>query len=248
MTELFDRVQGLGAHLSDSPFLAIALTITAYFFGTRIFEKLERPVWCPPVVLSALLVAGALVLLSVDYVDYQNGAGWLTVLLGPATVALAVPLAQQIHHIRALWRPILITVPVAATLAVVYSVALAWWLGATPEVMASLAPKSVTAPIAIGITEQIRGSVALMMGGLLITGVVATLFVDLLVPRLGVDDERIIGFVLGVNAHAIGTVRAFEISHTAGAFASLGMGLTGVFTAICLPFAVEILGGGIFNG
>jgi len=157
-------------------------------------------------------------------------------LLGPATVALGVPLYQQMHHIRALWKPILVTLPLAATLAAVYALGIAWLMGASPLVLSSLAPKSVTAPIAMGIAEQLGGSVSLTLGGLLITGVLASVFVDWCVRWLNIKDDRIIGFALGLNGHAIGTARAFEISPTAGAFSSLGMGLTGVFTALFLPF------------
>ncbi|WP_166269564.1 LrgB family protein [Marinobacter caseinilyticus] len=241
MTELLARFSSLSDMLSTSPALAIGLTLGAYFAGNGIFVRIGRPLWLPPVVLAAVMLSAAIALLSVDYARYREGAQWLTVLLGPATVALGIPLYQQIHHIRALWRPILCTLPVAASLAAVYAVAIAWALGATPEVMASLAPKSVTAPIAIGITEQLGGSVSLMMGGLLITGVVATLCVDVLARVMAIEDERILGFALGINGHAIGTARAFEISPTAGAFASLGMGLTGVFTAIFLPVAFRLI-------
>lgn len=241
MNEVSLRLPELGDHLLASPMPAIALTLAAYFAGIWGVRKLGHPVWCPPVLLAATLLAANLALLSVDYGDYRRGAGWLMLLLGPATVALGVPLYRQLHHIRALWRPMLFTLPAAAMLAAIYAVALAWVLGGSSEVLASLAPKSVTAPIAIGITEKIGGSVPLMMGGLLITGVIATLFVDLLAPRLGVKDERIIGFVLGINGHAVGTVRAFEISPAAGAFASLGMGLTGIFTAIWLPLVWSLL-------
>ncbi|TYC55587.1 LrgB family protein [Marinobacter sp. BW6] len=235
-----ERLGSLVEVLSASPTLAIGLTLGAFFAGNWVFARMGRPLWLPPVVLAAVMLSATIAILSLDYARYQDGARWLTVLLGPATVALGIPLYQQMHHIRALWRPILCTLPVAATLAAVYAVVIAWALGATPEVLASLAPKSVTAPIAIGITEQLGGSVPLMMGGLLITGVVATLFVDLLARLLPVKDERILGFALGVNGHAIGTVRAFEISHTAGAFASLGMGLTGVFTALILPLVFRL--------
>ncbi|MFC3284162.1 LrgB family protein [Litchfieldella rifensis] len=235
MSELHD-------HLLNTPILAIALTLAAYLAGLKAFERLGRPSWCPPVLLAALLTAAALWLLAIDYTDYRRGAGWLTLLLGPATVALGVPLYQQKHHIRVLWRPILISLPPAAMLAALYSVALAWALGASPQVLASLAPKSVTAPIAIGITEQIGGSIPLMMGGLLITGVMATTGVSLLAKYMKITDQRVLGFVLGVNGHAIGTVRAFELGPTAGAFASLGMGLTGIFTALFLPLAWRVLG------
>jgi putative effector of murein hydrolase len=235
MTELAERFIAIPDILSASPIFAIGLTLSAFFAGNWLFARIGRPLWMPPVVLSAVMLAAVIAVLSVDYIRYQEGARWIAVLLGPATVALGIPLYQQIHHIRAMWVPIVVTLPLAATLAAVYAVVIAWAMGAPPEVLASLAPKSVTAPIAIGITEQLGGSVPLMMGGLLITGVVATLCVDLLAKWLPVEDERILGFALGLNGHAIGTARAFEISHTAGAFASLGMGLTGIFTALILP-------------
>lgn len=240
MNELYGRFEDLLNTLPASPMLAIVLTLGAFFAGNRIFRLLKHPMWLPPILISAMLVSGAIAVLAIDYGDYREGAQWLSVLLGPATVALGVPLYQQMHHIRAMWRPIVVTLPIAATMAAVYAVVIAWALGGTPEVLASLAPKSVTAPIAIGITEQLGGSIPLMMGGLLITGVVATLFVDLLARLLPVKDERILGFALGLNGHAVGTARAFEISHTAGAFASLGMGLTGVFTAIFLPLVFHL--------
>ncbi|MBO6850585.1 MAG: LrgB family protein [Marinobacter sp.] len=228
--------------LADSPVLAIALTLGAFQTGRWVFHRLGSPIWAPPVLLSAMVLSALLALLAIDFRDYRSGAQWLTVLLGPATVALAVPLYQQMHHIRALWRPILCTLPLAATLAAVYAIVIAGLLGASPQVLASLAPKSVTAPIAIGITAQLGGSVSLMMGGLLITGVMATLFVEVLARSLAVSDERVLGFALGLNGHAIGTARAFDLGPTAGAFASLGMGLTGVFTALILPLAFRLLG------
>ncbi len=235
MSELLD-------HLLTTPLLAIALTLAAYFAGDRLLHLVGAPGWCPPILVAALLLAGVLALTGIDYADYREGAGWLMLLLGPATVALGLPLYQQMGHIRALWRPLLFCLPVATILAALYAVAIAWLLGATPETLASLAPKSVTAPIAIGITEQLGGSVALMMGGLLLTGVVAIGFVELVARWLGIRDERLLGLALGINGHALGTVRAFEIGPTAGAFASLGMSLTGILTALLLPLAWRLPG------
>lgn len=238
MSDIAARVTSLLPHLSGTPALAVLLTVATYLISLRIFRKLGQPVWCPPVVLASLFLTAALIVFAVDHDQYMEGAHWLTFLMAPATVALGIPLYMQMHHIRALWRPVLITVPLAATLAVIYAVVLAYWLGADKEVIASIAPKSVTTPIAIGIAEEIGGSIPLLMGGLLATGVVATLFVDLLAARVGVTDHRFIGLALGINGHAIGTVRAFEISPIAGAFASLGMGLTGIFTAVLLPLVM----------
>ncbi|PWV71809.1 LrgB family protein [Halomonas sp. A11-A] len=235
MSELLD-------HLLATPLLAIALTLAAYFAGDRLFRLIGAPRWCPPILVAALLLAGVLALAGIDYADYREGAGWLMLLLGPATVALGLPLYQQMGHIRDLWLPLLVCLPVAAGMAALYAVTIAWLLGASPEVLASLAPKSVTAPIAIGITEQLGGSVALMMGGLLLTGVVAIAGVELLSRWLGIRDERLLGLALGINGHALGTVRAFEIGPTAGAFASLGMSLTGILTALLLPLAWRLPG------
>lgn len=232
---MIDSLQSLLTALAEQPVFSVGLTLAAFLLANGLFRLLGRPVWLPPVLIAAVLLAGSVAILALDYTDYREGSGWLTALLGPATVALGVPLSQQVHHIRALWRPILFALPVAATMAVIYALGIAWALGASPEVLASLAPKSVTAPIAIGITEQLGGSVPLMMGGLLITGVVATVAVDLGAAPLGVRDERIIGLALGLNGHAIGTARAFDMSAKAGAFASLGMSLTGIFTALLLP-------------
>jgi len=235
MSELID-------HLMATPLGAIALTLAAYVTGLHLFRRLGAPGWCPPILVAALLLAGVLALAGIDYADYREGAGWLMLLLGPATVALGLPLYQQMPHIRALWRPLLACLPLSALLAALYAVGIAWLLGASPEILASLAPKSVTAPIAIGITEQIGGSVSLMMGGLLLTGVVAIAGVELLSRWLGIRDERILGLALGINGHALGTVRAFEIGPTAGAFASLGMSLTGILTALLLPLAWRLPG------
>jgi len=218
------------------PMLSIALTLAAFLVANWLFALFRRPLWMPPVLIAALLLAAVVALSGIGFEEYEQGARWLTVLLGPATVALGVPLYQQMHHIRALWKPILVTLPLAATLAAVYALGIAWLMGASPLVLSSLAPKSVTAPIAMGIAEQLGGSVSLTLGGLLITGVLASVFVDWCVRWLNIKDDRIIGFALGLNGHAIGTARAFEISPTAGAFSSLGMGLTGVFTALFLPF------------
>ncbi|WP_346797016.1 LrgB family protein [Halomonas sp. Bachu 37] len=241
VTNSFDQLATLRAVLLATPLFAVGLTLAAYLLGICVFQRLGRPTWLPAILVAALMLAAVLSLTGIPYQEYQQGAAWLTVLLGPATVALGMPLYQQLPRIRELWRPLLFSLPLAAGLAVIYALGIAWLLGASPTILASLAAKSVTAPIAIGITQQLGGSVALLMGALLITGVAAIAFVSLLARWMGIRDERIIGFALGLNGHALGTVRAFEIGPTAGAFASLGMSLTGVLTALLLPLAWRLL-------
>lgn len=228
--------------LTATPLLAVGLTLVAYLVGSAVFIRLGKPSWLPAILIAALLLAAILALLGLPYATYQQGATWLTVLLGPATVALGMPLYQQLPRIRELWRPLAACLPIAAALAACYALGIAWLLGAGTDILASIAAKSVTAPIAIGITEQLGGNVALLMGSLLVTGVLTIPFVSLAARLLRINDERIIGFALGLNGHAIGTVRAFDISPTAGAFASLGMSLTGIFTALLLPLAWRLVG------
>ncbi|WP_447554836.1 LrgB family protein [Vreelandella sp. EE22] len=237
-------VDGLLEALAATPLFAVGLTLCAYLAANALFIRLKRPTWLPAVLIAALLLAAMLALIGLPYERYRQGATWLTILLGPATVALGLPLYQQLGHIRALWRPLSVCLPLAASLAACYALGIAWLMGAPPDILASIAAKSVTAPIAIGITEQIGGSVALMLGALLVTGVATAAFTGPAARLLNIADERIIGFALGLNGHAIGTVRAFEISPAAGAFASLGMSLTGIFTALLLPLAWHLVGAG----
>lgn len=228
--------------LTQTPLLAVALTLLAYLMGLFVFERLKRPLWLPAILIAALIMTGLLIMAGIPYAVYQQGANWLSVLVGPATVALGVPLYQQLPRLRQLWRPLALCLPISASLASAYAVGIAWLLGSSDQVLASLAAKSVTAPIAIGITDQLGGSIPLLMGGLLVTGVVAVAAVSLVAWWLDISDERLLGFALGLNGHAIGTVRAFEIGPTAGAFASLGMSLTGIFTALILPLVWQLSG------
>ncbi|MGM0544751.1 MAG: LrgB family protein [Pseudomonadota bacterium] len=230
--------------LTSTPMFAVGLTLAAYLLGNALFSRLRQPAWLPAILIAALLLAAMLTVLGLPYEAYQEGAVWLTILLGPATVAVGMPLYQQLPRIRALWRPLAVCLPIAAALAACYALGIAWLMGSPGQILASIAAKSVTAPIAIGITEQLGGNVALLMGALLVTGVATIPFVSLTARLLNIDDERIIGFALGLNGHAIGTVRAFELSPTAGAFASLGMSLTGIFTALLLPLAWRLIGMG----
>ncbi|WP_432472900.1 LrgB family protein [Amphritea sp. HPY] len=219
---------------------SLLLTLFAYFAGVWIFKKLRRPLYCPAVLLAALCLTALLHTFSIAYPLYNQHVFLLTLIAGPATVALALPLYQQLDQIKAMQREIFISLPLAAMFASFYAVLLALCLGSSTEVIASLATKSVTAPIALGINQQLGGTTSLMMTGVLVTGIIAIPITNLFTTLLKIKDDRIIGLVLGINGHVIGTVRAFEISAAAGAFASLGMALTGIFTALFLSLAWQL--------
>ncbi len=235
------RLNALLEHLLQTPLLPVAMTLIAFQLGVQLFNRLNRPAWLPPIVSGGLILVTLLTLLPIDYSQYYAGAKWLSFLLGPATVALAIPLFLQFHRIRALLLPISLCLLLGAPLAAGLAMLIAWGLGADPGTLISIAPKSVTAPIAVSLAELLGGIGSLAVGIVALTGVVGSLFAPLLCRWMGCNDERILGFVMGLNGHGIATASAFEISPTAGAFSSLAMGLTGAYTALFLPLLLPLL-------
>ena len=220
----------------------LALTGIAFALAYRLYRACApRPAiqaLLHPLVIGSLLVAGVLWLTGVDYPQYRRANSPFFYLLGTATVALAIPLHQQFHHIRQLARPLLAALLFGAVFAVTSALGVAWLLGANGDTLVSLAPKSVTTPIALGIAEKIGALPGLTAGVVVFTGVIGAILGPLLFRRLGITDERVIGFVTGICAHGVGTSRAFEIGPRCGAFSSLGLGLTGALTALLLPWLI----------
>lgn len=219
-----------------------ALTGTAFFIAFSLYRtchaKPAIQALLHPLVIGPLLVAGILLLTGVSYSQYRHANSPFFYLLGTATVALAIPLHQQFHHIRRLARPLLSTLLFGASFAVVSALGIAWLLGGNTETLVSLAPKSVTTPIALGIAEKVGGLPGLTAGVVVFTGVIGAILGPLLFSKLGIRDDRVIGFVTGICAHGVGTTRAFEISSRCGAFSSLGLGMTGALTALILPWLI----------
>jgi len=213
----------------------LALTLCAYFAGLWAFQKARHFSLLHPLMSSCLLIAALLYSFDIDYSRYQQANSAFYWLLGPATVALAIPLNREFERIRALVQPLLITLFFGAIAAPLCAVTLAYLFGAEPLTLLSLTPKSVTTPIALGIAKEIGALGELSAGVVIFTGVVGAIAGPKLLSLLGVNDERLQGFTLGINAHGVGTARAFDISPLCGAFSSLALGLTGVLTALTLP-------------
>jgi predicted murein hydrolase (TIGR00659 family) len=171
------------------------------------------------------------------YATYFDGAKFVHFLLGPATVALAVPLYGQLPRLKRMFGPLLLALLAGSLTAIGSAMALGSWLGASRQTVLSLAPKSVTTPIAMGVAEKIGGLPSLTAVLVVTTGVLGAIMVRGLLRLLRIDenDHAVLGFSVGVAAHGIGTARAFQISETAGAFAALAMGLNGLLTALLLP-------------
>lgn len=226
--------------LIHHPLFGVAITLAVFQLAYAAYEK-TRWVFLQPVLVSMTLIVGVLLLCGIDYDEYRISAQWLTLLLGPATVALAVPLYLNLRRIRELFGPIVITLLVAGVFATALGMALAWAFGADDMILMTLAPKSVTSPIAMLVAEQIGGVVALAAVFVMITGVLGAIFGPELLRRFGVQHPAARGIALGLTAHAVGTAQALQESDECGAFAALAMSLMGVMTAVLLPLVVALL-------
>lgn len=221
---------------STQSLLWIGVTLVAYWTTLQLYKKSRAHPLMLPVLTGTAIVVVLLKLTATPYDVYLRAISPLLLLIGPATVALALPLYGQITKLKAIWFPIAVSLVVGSVVGIISALGIAWMLGASPALLASLAPKSTTMPIATGLTEQFNGIVPLSAAAVAITGIVATMFSGpLLKWVLGTVDERVVGFSLGLAAHAIGTSRALQISETAGAYAAVGMGLNGLLTSILMP-------------
>lgn len=238
---MLDRFLSLPAHLSATPLFAVALSLLAFGIAFFVTQKLKNPIWLPPLIASMFIVALVLWLFKIDFNTYKKGAYVIEFFLAPATVALAIPMYQQFYHIRKLFFPILISLVSGGLVAVISVVLLAKIFGLDYLLAASLAPKSVTAPIAIGISKSLDALPSLSISAVLIAGIITSFGAPILAKIMRIENPSIIGFAMGLNGHAFATSKAFEINHKAGAFSSLAMATTGIYTAIFLPFAKGIL-------
>lgn len=236
----FDLAIGdIWVYLSTSPLLHLTLTVLAYLAGDWIFRRSGRKALFNPVLLSILTLVTVLGVTGTDYQTYFAGAQFVHFMLGPATVALAVPLYRHLRLIRKLWFPILVSIVSGAVVSASSAVLIARWLGASEQTLISLAPKSVTAPVAMGIVEKVGGLPSLSAALVVLTGVLGAVIGVGVLALVRVRDDRARGLAFGVSAHGIGTARAFQISDLAGAFSALAMGLTALVSAFALPYLLR---------
>jgi predicted murein hydrolase (TIGR00659 family) len=231
---------GVWQAVTHHPLFGAGVTLGAYQLAVAAYEK-TRWVFLQPVLVSMLLVIGVLLLCGLSFAEYRASAEAVSLFLGPATVALAVPLYLNLRRIRQLFGPILLTLLIAGVVATVLGVALAWLFGAERIMLMSMAPKSVTSPIAMLVAEQIGGIAALAAVFVMTTGVLGAIFGPALLRVSGVRHHAALGMALGMTAHAVGTAQAMQLSEECGAFAALAMSLMGMVTAVLLPLAVILL-------
>ena len=227
-------------YLSANPLLWLTATMLAYIAGHWLYRKSGENPLVNSVAIAVIVLIALLWATDTDYTRYFDGAQFVHFMLGPAVVALAVPLYENRRKVRRTILPIVLALLAGSTTAVVSAVGIAVALGASMETVTSLAPKSVTSPIAMGIAERIGGLPSLTAGLVIITGILGATIGTPLFNAMGVKDWRARGFAMGVTAHGIGTARAFQVDEIAGTFAAIALGLNGVVTAILVPLLIVL--------
>jgi len=235
------RLTELWVYLSASPLLGLTLTLVAYQAAFWLYKRAGFHPLANPVMLAIAMVATVLALSNMDYRTYFDGAQFVHFLLGPATVALAIPLYAQWSKLKALAGPLMIALFVGSLTAALSAYGIGALLGASQPSLMSLAPKSVTMPIAMAVAEPLGGLPALAAAMVMLTGVLGAIGAPYLYRWLRIEDHAIRGFAIGLASHGIGTARAFQVSEQAGAFAALAMGLNGLLTAVSLPWIMPWL-------
>ena len=234
-------VRDIWAYLQTTPLLWLVLTMVVYIFGQWCFEHSGRNPIINPVAIAGALLGGLLLLTRTPYSVYFDGAQFVHFLLGPATVALAIPLVANARRVCKALLPMLTALIASSATAVFTAVVIARSMGASEEAVRSLIPKSVTTPIAMGIAERIGGLPSLTAGLVVLTGIVGAIIVTPLLNRLGFRDWRARGFALGATSHGIGTARAFQVHEVAGVFAAVAMALNGLVTAVVVALFAHLL-------
>jgi len=228
------------SYLSEGPLLWLALTLLAYAVGDACFRASGRKPYVNTVLIAVVILALILWVSGTPYGTYFEGAQFVHFLLGPATVSLALPLYDNLGRLKRAVLPVLAALIAGSATAALSAVAIAAALGVRGEALASLAPKSATAPVAIGIAENIGGAPTLTAVLVILTGITGAIVATPLLDALRIRDWRARGLAVGVASHGIGTARAFQVHSTAGAFAGLGMALNAVATAFIAPLVVAL--------
>jgi predicted murein hydrolase (TIGR00659 family) len=237
MAELRD----IWVYLSASPLLHLTLTLAAFQFGTWVYTKSNLNPLLNPVLIAVVIIVAVLLATHTNYQEYFEGAQFVHFLLGPATVALAIPMFRQFDKVRRSAIAIIASVVTGSVTAIASALGVGYVLGASSDALISLATKSVTAPVAMGISEQLGGLPSLTAVLVIVTGILGAMIGPVILNLIGVKDWPARGLAIGTASHGIGTARALQVDELAGAFSGLAMGLNALATAILLPIIWQLI-------
>lgn len=235
------NLDALIAYVTSTPLVWLIVTISAYKIGILVYQKSGKNALLQPIVIAYMIMLPILILANIPYKQYFESVSIIHFLLGPATVALALPLYKNLKLIRSYFMPIVVTLFLGGTFTILSALGILWLFDASTTTMLSMTTKSVTAPITIITAQDIGAIPSLAMGFVVITGLLGALFGSFIFKILRIKHDAAKGFALGLISHAIGIARAVEISDKAAAFAALAMGLIGVIVAVLLPIIIGLL-------
>lgn len=226
--------------LTHSPLFYLLLTLLAYRAGCWLRDRTGSS-FAQPVLVTIAVVGATISALGINYDNYRSGTEPIAFLLGPATVALAVPLHRQAHRLRRLAVPMLVAIPLGAVASVTVGVVLVKVLGGGDLLARSMAPKGVTTPVALALSEQLGGIAPLTAVFAILVGTLGAVAGPAVLTLLRVRDHRARGLALGAVSHGIGTSRALRDDPVGGAFSGLSMGLSALATSLLLPLLAALL-------
>lgn len=231
----------LWVYLSATPLFGLTATLVTYVIAHGLYVRAGQAPWANPVLWTVIVLALLLTLSGTPYPTYFSGAQFIHFLLGPAVVALAWPLWQRRAELRERALAVGLAALAGCLTAAFSAVAIGWALGLPDDLLRSLAPKSVTAPVAMGIAEQLGGIPALAAVFAVLTGLVGALSAKYLFDGLRITAHPVRGFAIGTAAHGLGAARALQVNPDAGAYAGLALGLQVVMASLLLPWLVPLL-------
>ena len=231
----------LWVYLSATPLFGLTATIVVYLAAQGLYVRAAHAPWANPVLWTVIALALLLTLSHTPYPTYFSGAQFIHFLLGPAVVALAWPMWERRAELRQRALPITLASLAGGLGAAGSAVLIGQALGLPNDLLRSLAPKSVTAPVAMGIAEQLGGIPALAAVFAVLTGLIGALSGKYLFDALGIAALPVRGFALGTAAHGIGAARALQVHPDAGAYAGLALGLQVLLASLLLPWLVPLL-------
>lgn len=217
--------------LCDSVFFGVLISVVTYEMGVFIKKKWKLAIF-NPLLLSVLSVMGILVLLQVDYDVYYEGAKYLSYLLTPATVCLAVPLYEKYELLKQYAGAILGGILAGVLTSLVSILACAWVFGFTHEQYVTMLPKSITTAIGMGVSEELGGMVTITVAVIIITGVLGNMMAEVVLKVFHIEEAVAKGIAIGSASHAIGTVKAMELGEVEGAMSSLSIAVAGLLTVV----------------
>lgn len=227
---------GLWVYLAASPLLWLAGTLVVWALSLRIHQAFPSNPILNPVLMSVGALVSLIILFDIDYDRYFAGAQFIHFLLGPATVALGIPLFEKLSLVRANLLPMLAALLAGSITAVATTLGLGNFFRFEPTLIASLAPKSATAAVAMAISSSLHGDPALTAAVVILTGICGAVFVTPLMKAMRIQDYSARGFAVGLASHGIGTARAYSVDPVAGLFSGLAMGLNAIATSLIVHF------------